>query len=351
MALATVGYCSYTFTENMRLGSKIAKVCEALIRDNPNEHLIRSRLCTELVVFHIFTQPAAAVMTQLPIMYESAKLTGDMESATLARWNCCAFVFWSGAESLLNVSKHLSMCIKEALKHKQTTMLYCAMAYLNTCLYLSGETDAESDTKSFDELNEIGKSTKANLLLWQCHICKICEYFFMRDYLAVISLCEANPCPRPKRILHGWRTFFEGVACLSLARDTKQSKWRCTGEKAVWEMSRWAEMSPWNFESRYRLLQAELYYLDGDMASAEEAYNASVLSAQKHNYVNDEAIACELYGIHLVERKSTEKGVSQLLSALGKYKEWGATKKAKELQLFIETIHVAGHNSTYGKRP
>jgi len=307
-----------------------------MIRESLNEHVLRSRLCIELVMFLIYTQPAAAVMTQFPVMYESSKLAGDMENAVVARRICCAFVFWFGSGDLLNLSKHIVMCIDEASKYRQIASVNFLMVHLNACIYLTGETNAKLDTKSFNELKEIGKTTKSNLLLWQCHVCEICGHFYMRDYLAVVSLCETNPCPRPKRILHGWRTFFEGVACLSLARDTKKNAWRRTGENAVSELSKWAIMSPWNFESKYKLLQAELSYLDGELEPAENSYKASIISAQEHKSMNDEAIACELYGIYLVENKRAGAGLTHLLKAVEKYKDWGAVEKFQELQGFID---------------
>eukprot|EP01083_Nonionella_stella_P224470 799006_1 len=112
------------------------------------------------------------------------------------------------------------------------------------------------------------------------------------------------------------------------------------GEKAVIIMAKSEIISKWNFENKSKLVQAELYYLDGDLESAEIAYNSSIMSAREHKFINEEALACELYGTFFVENGMVSKGTVQLNLALDKYKKWGAMKKANELQKFIDLVAV-----------
>jgi len=217
------------------------------------------------------------------------------------------------------------------------------MANFNAFFYLSGGGNADVETKSYAELEHIGASTNSPYLTWHCFISQLLERFFVRDYLAVLALCRRHPSPDHKRILHTWRTFYEGVACLSLARDTKQSKWRYIGEQAVEDMKEWALICPFNFNSRYRLLRAELLYSEGNLDAAKVFYEAAIESAQKQNFLNDEAVSCELYGIFLVETKEVDKGLVQLKVAVEKYREWGALRKVDELQQFIDGVELASY--------
>lgn len=90
-------------------------VGEALINESPNEHILRSRLCSEILPFHVHTTPAREVLPLFPELYHSAMLAGDVENALTARWTCCGFGFWSGAEDLRTLSKHTALVVREAV--------------------------------------------------------------------------------------------------------------------------------------------------------------------------------------------------------------------------------------------
>ena len=218
------------------------------------------------------------------------------------------------------------------------------MALYHACLHLTGKSNDCVEMKSLDELNDTGEKTNNAFLVWQTFMCRVSNHFWMRDYTKVAELSEKHsekhPSNQQKRILQVLRCFLEGIAYLSLARDTKNDfKWRHLGEKAVLEMSQFEmTMSKWNFQNKSRLLQAELHYLDGDLVSAEAAYKFSIISAHEHKFIHEEALAYELYGIFCVENHMVDKASKQLHIAIDKYRKWGAMKKAEDVQLFIDLI-------------
>eukprot|EP00584_Thalassiosira_punctigera_P026025 CAMPEP_0172580146 /NCGR_PEP_ID=MMETSP1067-20121228/139611_1 /TAXON_ID=265564 ORGANISM="Thalassiosira punctigera, Strain Tpunct2005C2" /NCGR_SAMPLE_ID=MMETSP1067 /ASSEMBLY_ACC=CAM_ASM_000444 /LENGTH=186 /DNA_ID=CAMNT_0013372883 /DNA_START=496 /DNA_END=1053 /DNA_ORIENTATION=+ len=172
---------------------------------------------------------------------------------------------------------------------------------------------------------------------------KMVLHFWMREYKDIVELSEKHSAKHPssqqKRAMNSARIVCEGIAYLNLARETEQStKWKKLGEKAVALMSRLEFMSKWNFESKLQLLQAELHYVEGDLQSAEATYKASILSAHNHKFMHEEALACELYGIFCIENQMFEKGCKQLYLALEMYQQWGAIRKAKEVQLYIDRV-------------
>jgi len=306
--------------------------------------VIRSRLCNELVsLLKSIAEPIHSVLPLYPELYNSAMHVGDVENAMMCRWSYIAASLWIGATDLYSVSKHLVMCIKEAAKYQQNTVLKLAMVNLNACTYLSGRPATEISVKSYDELIEIGMKTNAAFLLGQIFMHRLAVHFWMREYTKVAELSENHSEMNPsfsqqRRILNIYRTLFEGIVYLTLARDTKQAKWKILGKKAVEWMSQLESMSAWNYENKSKLLQAEFHYLEGDLESAESAYQAAIKSARVHNFIPEEALACELYGVFCVENQMIDKGHMQLHLALKKYSLWGATNKANQLQLFIDLV-------------
>ena len=103
-------------------------------------------------------------------------------------------------------------------------------------------------------------------------------------------------------------------------------------------MSQLVIYSTWNFENKLCLLQAELHYLNARHTMAELSYQAAILSAHSHRFFHEEAMACELYGIYLVETNRILEGFEQLRLSIEKYKQWGAIKKAVAVKDFIQLV-------------
>jgi len=344
VGLTTAGYSIFMFTEDIQLASTIGKVCETLVNESPMKHVLKSRLCNELyATLKMLSEPWQSVHGYLADLYNSAIMVGDAVNASICYWSYCAGGFFTGALDIRSVSNNLAMCIKEVAKYQQNTILYSTMGLVQCCRHLSGRNITDIDIKTYDELDEIGEKTGNAFLAWQNFNCRVSDCFWMREYMSVAEFSEKYsekyPSSHQKRILQVICVFFEGIACFNLARDTKKAKWRILGERAVMRMKQFELMMlKCNLENKCRLLEAELYYLDGDLESAEAAYKASIVSAQKNRIINEEALACELYGIFCVENDNVNRGFKMLQCALGKYKQWGAMNKVNELQLFIELI-------------
>ena len=229
--------------------------------------------------------------------------------------------------------------IKQA-KYQQNAVLFLAMSSFGVCIFLSGKSNSEIrvDVMSYDDLNQIGEAKRINLLLYQNFFNEMSCYFWMRDYIKVGQLTTKHTPTGQKRILEIMRTFFEGIASLTLARHTQQPNWRKTGEEALETMLKWERISKWNFQNMAKLLEAELCYLNGDIDSADVAYKASIVSAHEHRFLHYEALAYELHGIFCMENQMADRGLVQLQMALDKYKQWGAMRKVTDLQMFIDLV-------------
>ena len=96
------------------------------------------------------------------------------------------------------------------------------------------------------------------------------------------------------------------------------------------------EYSDWNFRNKQHLLQALLYYHDCEIILAETSFKASIVSAHEHGFHHEEALACELYGIFLIDTKNIVVGIEQLNLAIQKYMFWGAHNKVNDVKDLIQ---------------
>ena len=208
-----------------------------------------------------------------------------------------------------------------------------AMAWYRVLVQLSGQDD--TDVKSFDELHQIGKESNNTLLLFNVFVSQMWVHFWFKDYTAITKLCENHPAPAAK-LWNAMNCFYEGIAVLNLARQQpNEPKYRVIGENAVKDMSKFERINRWTFENKSLLLQAELHYLNQDYEAAENAYIASIRSAKDHNFMNEQAMANELFGIFCNEKQMGDKGMKHLRIALDLYTQWGAMNKAAGLEQFI----------------
>ena len=160
----------------------------------------------------------------------------------------------------------------------------------------------------------------------------------MKDYAQVVELLrhaklwKLTPHLINRPGYYHTQLLYQGLSALILARQTGESHWRETGEEAVRLARGFEKLSKWNFEHRARLLEAELHYLDGNVALAGPAYIAAIESACAHKHLNHEALALELYGTYLVENGGAVDGVEKLKLAMEKYESWGAMPKVDQMR-------------------
>ena len=216
------------------------------------------------------------------------------------------------------------------------------MAALQCCVHLSGESINEVEIKSMEELRALGGENA--FLEWMVFVHNLASHFYMREYEQVAELSQqysaSHPSQtKPKRTLHIFRNFMEGISVMNLARHTSNNaKYRELGEQAVALMSQLETISTWNFQNKRMLLQAERHYLNRDLISADTAYEASIRSARDHKWLNEEALAYELHGVFCVENGMRDKGTAQLRAAIDRYREWGAANVAKRVQLYVDGL-------------
>ena len=87
-----------------------------MIEESPQKHSLRSRLSRELVAsVKTAKEPWQSVAALLPELRTSALMAGDVESAVFCQLSRCTSEFWLRLTDLVTVSKHLEMCIEEAV--------------------------------------------------------------------------------------------------------------------------------------------------------------------------------------------------------------------------------------------
>ncbi|WP_437724991.1 trifunctional serine/threonine-protein kinase/ATP-binding protein/sensor histidine kinase [Sorangium sp. So ce861] len=93
------------------------------------------------------------------------------------------------------------------------------------------------------------------------------------------------------------------------------------------QLGRWAEVCPETFSHMHALVGAELARLAGATGEAVELYERAITSARAHGFLQDEALASELYGRFWLRRGKERLGRDYLADARCGFELWGARRK------------------------
>jgi PAS domain S-box-containing protein len=168
-----------------------------------------------------------------------------------------------------------------------------------------------------DYLSGIEASVNAERLLWTSP-----SFFEVAEYHLYSALCRAALCVLP--VSEPGQQHFE-----SLSTHYKQ-------------LRIWAENCPENFETRAKLVAAEIARLEGRELDAMRLYEQAALCAHENGFVHNEALANELAGRFYLGRGLEKNGYVHLRDARACYALWGADGKVRQLDRLYPHLATTG---------
>ena len=137
--------------------------------------------------------------------------------------------------------------------------------------------------------------------------------------------------------------FNAGLVSFHMARETREGHWMEKGMNALAMFEKWSVLNEWNFEHRHLLLKAELYHTKGDANAASQAYDLAAESAQKHRFVHQVGLVCELAAHYFGNIGAKDKTREMIQRSHDAYLEWGASRKAKAVIKLLELKWLDGN--------
>ncbi|MBL4578258.1 MAG: AAA family ATPase, partial [Flavobacteriales bacterium] len=97
-------------------------------------------------------------------------------------------------------------------------------------------------------------------------------------------------------------------------------------------MKKWAHHAPMNYLHKFHLVEAERCRVLGKTEKAGKHYEQAIALANKHGYINEEALGYELAAKFYIGLEQIQLGRYYLQDALDCYTEWGAQAKVDDLK-------------------
>ncbi|TSP13826.1 trifunctional serine/threonine-protein kinase/ATP-binding protein/sensor histidine kinase [Cupriavidus campinensis] len=147
---------------------------------------------------------------------------------------------------------------------------------------------------------------------------------------------------------------FHLYRALTLAAGTPDATARATLEADARRLRRWADANPLTFTDKALLVEAELVRLDGDGLGAMKRYEQAIAHATAHGFAHIAALAHERAGHYCMAAGLTTAARGHLRAAHDRYRQWGATGKARQMAVTYPELFDAARGPAHvlanGKR-
>mmetsp|Transcript_3491 Transcript_3491/g.7827 ORF Transcript_3491/g.7827 Transcript_3491/m.7827 type:complete len:656 (+) Transcript_3491:3-1970(+) len=345
-AFANFGYCVNAVLRNYGVGYRIGKLALVILE--------RLKACTRVAKVYflvygflsVWKEPLQATIEGLQSAINTGLVEGDNTATLVNQVTMCRQMIIAGCNLSETRDRLLRVCwdmMYDKSEQIFSPNFHPTLGDLYFVMYLTGEsTDEvysifgvspeEVENKMFERYSATNNASVIQLVYYH----RLLKSFWFRDYETAMECCEKYVTfQRSMKMLRGTdivHTVFGGLSSLILSRRRNQKELIAIGEEAHHKIAFWANNgSKWNAENKAFLLEAEINFAKGNSAKATTAYEKSIKSAHDHKFINEEALAYELFGIFCIEEGNLYKGNECLEKARELYEMWGAKKKARSI--------------------
>jgi predicted ATPase/signal transduction histidine kinase len=249
---------------------------------------------------------------------------------------------WISSQNLNEMHKNLIEYIEFVSKVKAHNRGFMFTGGLHANMTLRGKTyQAPSmDSDGFNEAEFFENLVKMNfpLSLYFVYVFKMQLLFLFDKFDKTIEIGnKANEIGyavrgHPINLEHNFYYGLSITNMLAQMHGSEKNKYRKELKSIIKTFEHAAKFCPENYLHKYDLLVAELARLEGDKEKAIEYYDKSILSSKENDYIQNNAIANELFGKFWLSINKTHLAKQYMIEAHYGYYCWGAAAKVAELE-------------------
>ncbi|MDJ1182969.1 trifunctional serine/threonine-protein kinase/ATP-binding protein/sensor histidine kinase [Roseofilum casamattae] len=293
--------------------------------------------------------PLQDTLPSLAEAYQLALEVGDLESAAICAAGYGYHSYFAGTE-LTQLEGELDAYSQGIEAIGQQTVLYWHKIYHQDVLNLLGESEVPWCLvgTAYDETVNLPMKEQYNdgvgLGIAYIHKSILCYLFHQFDLARETLNLAANYIQRLAPFAHtSWFYFYQALASLatySLEECTNEEELPQESERSRNKLQHWARHAPANYQHKLDLIEAERCRVLGQKLEAMELYDRAIAGAKERGYIQEEALANELFAKFYLEwsfssarsqGRKKEAGL-YMQEAYYCYAQWGAKAKTKHLE-------------------
>ena len=273
--------------------------------------------------------------------YQSGLETGDLEFAARSAMVYGYHSYFLGQE-LVPLERDLSNYTAAIRELKQTKFIYMNERFRQATLNLLGQSEDPcrlvGEAYDEDELLPLHLKSNDRNAIFNVYFHKALLCYLFGDYAAAAeNLANAEShLETTTGLLYGTLfPFYDSLIKLAICTSASQlKKIRLLRRVRINQRKtkRWARHAPMNQRHKFYLVEAERHRVVGHPSKAIAAYDRAIALAEKHEYINEAALACELAAKFCLTQGRTKFAQVYLTDAYYRYARWGAKAKVEHLE-------------------
>eukprot|EP00985_Skeletonema_marinoi_P019265 scaffold10976_cov95-Skeletonema_marinoi.AAC.1 len=282
----------------------------------------------------IFVEPIQAALEHHNDGYAASMVAGDAFNALLNTLlkNSCMYV---AGVKLQTILEEYEIMMRLAKENNHSIFLVHIKQIQRDILRLIGS-DEEVTIPEHEKLIASNNSVLKTFCFRKAYISFMFRsYDDAKEYVLKFFDCRENAWAN-LMVTHVYHALYTGLISFWVAResraiDAQYQYWIAMGNESKLTLKRWVQSSPWTFENKWYLLEAEESFSHNDYEAAKSFYKQAISSAKLHKFVHEEALAYELAAYFHLELGEMEQSMEYFLAAHERYHEWGAFGKCSSL--------------------
>ena len=305
----------------------------------PESKIMRAGTFTAIGLFLLHrSSHLRDTLTVLQTGYQIGLETGASEFSGYCGYGFCLNSFWCG-ETLLELESKI-LTYQENLRNinQLTAANYCSifLEITQNLLYNEKENSDLDENPILAEVNISGDKTR----LFYFYLHRMVSRFLLDEFN--LALEDSEKVKQYLKAGAGTIAEIEFYFYYSLILIRKLSNLTTTAnsdyplesnlelseiEKNQVQLQHWAKFAPMNHLHKWTLIEAEKSRLLGNRIEAEDLYDKTITLANQNGYIQEEALANELYSYYGLNRGKREFAQIYLRKARYAYSTWGANHK------------------------
>jgi predicted ATPase len=278
--------------------------------------------------------------------YYSGWQKGEIDFTTLVGFVYAYFSFYSGTQ-LSELIEEMNEIIKRTEGVNQDLALYRMNIYQQTFINLNQPVENPTrllgkifneDEVVLSDFKDDKKVISYQLLVNKTLLCYLFGEYLNASYYALEN--EKNQFAAQGSYMERMYCFYSTLSYCKAYEMTDHWKNDSRGKrrlkrrikKNMKTLKMYSEYGHQNFLHKYKLVQAENYRIQGKLDEAKKAYRASILLAEKEEFINEAALACELAGDFYYKINEIPKAKAHINKSIRAYTDWQAFNKVEHIK-------------------
>jgi predicted ATPase/signal transduction histidine kinase len=273
--------------------------------------------------------------------YQSALVSGDLESVSLNAYSYCYYSYFAGKE-LTTLATEIAAYAQIMTQVKQNAVLKWMESVQQAVLNLIGSSEIPweltGSVYNAEQWVPVLQANRDRAGLFHFYVNQTILHYLFGQFdqaaqsSALVAEYRDGGLASFPIVLH---CFYDALLHLGLYRSATVERQQQILERVQEhqaKMQQWATLAPFNHQHRWELVEAERYAVLGDRKTAMDFYEQAIALAKANGFLQDEALANELTSKFYLEWGKEKIAQTYMQEAYYCYARWGAKAKTEDLE-------------------